>query len=74
MLVGDDPSLVSDVVKDVLRRVMRLYGGQASNGRYLETTLAQKLIASSEGELDDTCEFGQLFRSVCFDIGNALRL
>lgn len=45
---------------------------QPSNGRYLETTLTQKLIPSSERELNNTCEFCQLFGSVGFDIRNAL--
>jgi len=45
---------------------------QPSNRRYLETTLTKKLISSFERELNNACEFIQLFRSVSFDVGNAL--
>lgn len=44
------------------------------NKRYLETTLAKKLIPSSERNLNNTCEFSQLFRSVSFDVCDALIL
>lgn len=45
---------------------------QRSNSCYLETALTEKLISSSEGELNNTSEFSQLFCSVGFDIRNAL--
>lgn len=43
-----------------------------SNKRYLETALTKKLVSSPERELNNTSEFSQLFRSVSFDIRNAL--
>ena len=46
--------------------------GMARNEDDLKTTFAEELISSSERNLNDTSEFGQLFRSVGFDVGNTL--
>ena len=75
MVVRNSTRLVANTIVNVLCcSLSRLLCGEVERVTNLQTIFTKELIASSERNLNDSSELGQLFCSVVFNVCNTLEV